>query len=57
MLLHNGVFAHGAVGPQINPSWWTSLTYSMTCNKGCGMGYSVCADGAYKRTISANQKE
>ena len=27
------------------------------CNKGRGMCYTVCGDGAYKRTLAANRKE
>ena len=27
------------------------------CNKGHGMCYPVCGDGAYKRTLAVNQKE
>ena len=42
-------FAHGTMGRQIDPSWWTHWAYFSFqpvlhdwCNKGCGMCYPVC---------------
>ena len=32
------VFAHGAMGHWIDPSWCSTTV----CNKGCGMCYPVC---------------
>ena len=35
-------FAHGAMGFQIDPSWWTHRAISHDwCNKGRGMSYPV----------------
>ena len=40
------VFAHGAMGPQIDPSWWSNFSFQPVlhdwCNKGRGMCYPVC---------------
>ena len=40
------VFAHGATGRRIDPSWWTHFLFQPVlhdwCNKGCGMCYPVC---------------
>ena len=58
-------FTHGAMGRRIDPSWGVnSLSYFSFqpvlhdwCNKGRGMCYPVCVDGAYKRTVAVNRKE
>ena len=52
------VFAHGAMGCRIDPSWGDPLSYFsfQPVLHGCGMCHPVW-DDAYKRTLAANQKE
>ena len=57
------VFANGAMGRRISPSWLTHLaiSYSSQCSTIGVTKAIVCAilstDGAYKRTLAANWKE
>ena len=62
------VYDHGAMGCQINPSWWTNwaIFRSSQCSTTGVTKAVVCAilyvlsclwDCAYKRTLAANQKE
>ena len=57
-------FAHGTMSRRIDPSWGGSIELFLVtasahdwCNKGRGMCYPVCGDGAYKRTLAVNRKE
>ena len=54
-------FARGAMGRRIDPSWWThcAISRSSQCSTTGVIKAVVCAilkDGAYKRTLAANQK-
>ena len=51
------VFAHGAMGRRIDPSWGGPIElFHNWCNKGHGMCYPVW-DGAYKKKLAVNRKE
>ena len=57
------LFAHGAMGRRIDPSWMDPLSYFSFqpvlhdwCNIGHGMYYPDW-DDAYKRTLAINRKE
>ena len=59
MELHCRLFADGAIGHRIDPFYVDPLSYFSHdwCTKGRGMYCPVDLIGAYKRPLTANQKE
>ena len=53
------VFAYGAVGRRIDPSWGGPIVLFLHdwCNKGRGMCFPVCGMMHIKKNIAANRKE
>ena len=51
------MFAHGAMGRRIDPSWLTYSAISRSRKKGPCYVLSCLCDGAYKIPLAANRKE
>ena len=52
-----GVFAHGAMGRRIDPSWGEPIELFLVPASAPRYVLSCLWDGAYKRTLAVNLKE